>query len=220
MEIPRSTNLIPTVVESTDRGERAFDIYSRLLKDRIVFVGEPIDDQLANLVIAQMLFLEHEDPDQDIHLYVNSPGGEVYAGLAIYDAMQVVRCDVATLCLGMAASIGAVLLAGGATGKRMALPNARVMIHQGSGGYSGNVPDVEVAARETLTLSNRVCEILAAHTGQAFERVKRDAERDYYLTAEEAKEYGLVDEVLEPAQVRLPAPPSPNGRSANGREKR
>ena len=216
MEVPRIENLIPMVVESTNRGERAFDIYSRLLKDRIVFLGSTIDDQIANVVIAQMLFLEHDDPTQDIRLYINSPGGAIYAGLAIYDTMQMVRCDVATLCLGMGASMGAVLLAGGAKGKRFVLPNARVMIHQGSGGFSGNVPDVEVAARETLLLSNRCCEILAAHSGQAFDRVKRDAERDYYMTAREAQEYGLVDEVLDSAPIVVP-PPSPNGRSGNGR---
>ncbi len=218
MEIPRHQNLIPMVVESTNRGERAFDIYSRLLKDRIVFLGSPVDDQVANAIIAQMLFLEHDDPTQDIRLYINSPGGAIYAGLAIYDTMQMVRCDVATLCLGMGASMGAVLLAGGARGKRFALPNARVMIHQGSGGFSGNVPDVEVAARETLLLSTRCCEILAAHSGQAFDKVKRDAERDYYMTAREAREYGLVDEVLDAAPIAVP-PMSPNGRSTNGVEK-
>jgi len=217
MEIPRVEGLVPMVVESTNRGERSYDIYSRLLKDRIIFLGTLVDDPIANLIVAQMLFLEHEDPGQEIRLYINSPGGAVYAGLAIYDAMQMVRCDVSTLCLGMGASMGAVLLAGGTRGKRFALPNARIMIHRGSGGFSGNVPDIEVAARETLMLSNRMCEILALHTGQDFDTVKRDAERDYYLTAQEAKAYGLVDEVLERAEGTVMVSPSANGRSGNGR---
>lgn len=198
MEIPKIDNLVPMVVETTNRGERAFDIYSRLLKDRIIFLGTPVDDQIANLIIAQMLFLAHEDPDQDIRLYINSPGGAVYAGLAIYDTMQMIKPDVATFCMGMGASMAAVLLAGGTTGKRYALPNARVMIHQGSAGFRGNVPDIEVMARETLNITTKLNEILAQHTGQPFERVKRDTERDYFMTAPEAREYGLVDEVLEP----------------------
>jgi ATP-dependent Clp protease protease subunit len=198
MEIPTIENLVPMVVESTNRGERAFDIYSRLLKDRIIFLGTPVDDQIANLIIAQMLFLEHDDPAQDIRLYINSPGGVVYSGLAIYDTMQMIKPDVQTFCMGMGASMAAVLLAGGTQGKRFALPNARVMIHQGSAGFRGNVPDIEVAARETLSLTTKLTEILALHTGQTFDKVKRDTERDYYMTAQEAKEYGVVDDVLDP----------------------
>jgi ATP-dependent Clp protease protease subunit len=201
MKLPTVENLVPMVVESTNRGERAFDIYSRLLKDRIIFLGTPVDDQVANLIIAQMLFLAHEDPDQDIRLYINSPGGIVYSGLAIYDTMQMIKPDVATFCMGMGASMAAVLLAGGSHGKRFALPNARVMIHQGSAGFRGAVPDIEVVARETLSLTTKLTEILATHTGQQFEKVKRDTERDYYMTAQEAKEYGIVDEVLEPSKI-------------------
>ena len=201
MHIPTIENLIPMVVESTNRGERAFDIYSRLLKDRIIFLGFPVDDQIANLIIAQMLFLAHEDPDQDIKLYINSPGGVVYSGLAIYDTIQMIKPDVATFCLGMNASMAAVLLASGTPGKRFALPNSRVMIHQGSAGFRGAVPDIEVVARETLSLTTKLTEILAQHTGQPFEKVKRDSDRDYYMTAQEAKEYGMVDEVLEPSKI-------------------
>ena len=211
MEIPKIENLVPMVVESTNRGERAFDIYSRLLKDRIIFLGTPVDDQIANLIIAQMLFLAHEDPEQDIRLYINSPGGVVYSGLAIYDTMQMVKPDVSTFCMGMGASMAAVLLAGGTEGKRFALPNARVMIHQGSAGFRGNVPDIEVAARETLSLTTKLTEILAKHSGQDYDKVKRDTERDYYMTAEEAKQYGLVDEVLEPANVAAAATAGVNG---------
>jgi ATP-dependent Clp protease protease subunit len=221
MEIPTIENLIPMVVESTNRGERAFDIYSRLLKDRIIFLGTPVDDQIANVIIAQMLFLEHEDPNQDIRLYINSPGGVVYSGLAIYDTMQMIKPDVATFCMGMGASMAAVLLAGGTKGKRFALPNARVMIHQGSAGFRGNIPDIEVVARETLNLTIKLTEILALHTGQPFDRVKRDTERDYYMTAEEAKVYGLIDEVLEPSKlVELAAEQQgANGSSSNGKKK-
>jgi ATP-dependent Clp protease protease subunit len=218
MTVPHYQHLVPMVVESTSRGERSYDIYSRLLKDRIIVLGTAVDDDIANQIIAQMLFLEHEDPDQDIRLYINSPGGEVYPGLAIYDAMQTVRCDVATLCLGLGASMGALLLAGGAAGKRLAQPNARIMIHRGSGGFAGNVPDVEVAARETLLLSNRCCEILARHTGQPFDKVKRDAERDNFMTAQEAKEYGLVDQVMESSHGGPWDRVSPNGASPNGRD--
>ncbi len=199
MEIPTIENLIPMVVESSNRGERAYDIYSRLLRDRIIFLGTPVEDQVANAIIAQMLFLAHDDPDQDIRLYINSPGGVVYSGLAIYDTMQMIKPDVATFCMGMGASMAAVLLAGGAQGKRFALPNARVMVHQGSAGFRGNVPDIEVAARETLNLTTKLTEILAQHTGQPFDKVKRDTERDYYMTAHEAKAYGIIDEVLEPS---------------------
>ncbi|HET9014163.1 MAG TPA: ATP-dependent Clp protease proteolytic subunit [Thermomicrobiaceae bacterium] len=189
--------LIPMVVESTNRGERAYDIYSRLLRDRIVFLGTPVDDQIANAIIAQMIFLEYENPEQDIKLYINSPGGLVYAGLAIYDTMQMIRCDVATYCIGLGASMAAVLLAGGTTGKRFALPNSRILIHQGSSGFRGSVPDIEIQARETISLTTKMTEILAFHTGQSFERVKRDTERDYFMSAQEAKEYGIVDHVLD-----------------------
>jgi len=214
MEIPKIENLVPMVVETTNRGERAFDIYSRLLKDRIIFLGTPVDDQIANLIIAQMLFLAHEDPEQDIRLYINSPGGVVYSGLAIYDTMQMIKPDVATFCMGMGASMAAVLLAGGTKGKRFGLPNARVMIHQGSAGFRGAVPDIEVVARETLSLTTKLTEILAAHSGQPYDKVKRDTERDYYMTAQEAKEYGIIDEVLEPSRV----PAEVAGATGNGRE--
>ena len=217
MEIPTIENLVPMVVETTNRGERAYDIYSRLLKDRIIILGTPVDDQIANLIIAQMLFLAHEDPDQDIRLYINSPGGVVYSGLAIYDTMQMIKPDVATFCMGMGASMAAVLLAGGAPGKRFALPNARSLGHQGSAGFHGNVPDIEVAARETLNLTTRLIEILSAHTGQPFDRVKHDTERDYYMTADDAKEYGLIDEVLLP--LHGPAAVAAAGVSANGHQK-
>jgi ATP-dependent Clp protease protease subunit len=218
MHIPSVDNLIPMVVESSNRGERAFDIYSRLLKDRIIFLGTPVDDQIANVIIAQMLFLAHDDPDQDIRLYINSPGGVVYSGLAIYDTMQMIKPDVSTFCMGMGASMAAVLLAAGTPGKRYALPNARVMIHQGSAGFRGNVPDIEVLARETLSLTTKLTEIMADHTGQTFEKVKRDTERDYYMTAQEAKEYGIVDEVLEPSKPL--AGVTPIGESTeNGRQK-
>ncbi len=215
MNIPDVNALIPMVVESTNRGERAFDIYSRLLKDRIIFLGTPVEDQIANVIIAQMLFLEHEDPNQDIRLYINSPGGVVYSGLAIYDTMQMIKPDVATFCMGMGASMAAVLLAGGAKGKRFALPNARVMIHQGSSGFRGAVPDIEVAARETLNLTTKLTEIMALHSNQPFEKVKRDTERDYYMTAADAKEYGIIDEVLEPSKLSglsIPAETEPNGK--------
>jgi ATP-dependent Clp protease, protease subunit len=189
--------LVPMVIESSARGERAFDIYSRLLKDRIIFLGDPIEDHVANLIIAQLLFLESEDPEKDIQLYINSPGGVVTSGMAIYDTMQYLRAPVSTICIGQAASMGAVLLAAGATGKRYALPNSRIMIHQGSGGFRGNTPDVEIQMREMMHLTDRLMEILAKHTGQEFEKVKRDSERDKFMSAEEAKEYGLIDEVFE-----------------------
>jgi ATP-dependent Clp protease protease subunit len=206
MRIPTVENIIPMVVESSNRGERAYDIYSRLLKDRIVFLGTPVNDDVANAIIAQMLFLAHEDPDQDIKLYINSPGGVIYSGLAIYDTMQMIKPDVQTYSMGFSASMGAVLLAGGTAGKRYALPNARILIHQGSGGFSGAIPDIEVAARETLTLSAKCISIIADHSGQTFEKVKRDADRDFYMTAQEAKAYGIIDEVLEPVHsVKVPA---------------
>jgi ATP-dependent Clp protease, protease subunit len=188
--------LVPMVIESSARGERAFDIYSRLLKDRIIFLGDAIEDNVANLIIAQLLFLESEDPEKDIQLYINSPGGVVTSGLAIYDTMRYLRAPVSTICIGQAASMGAVLLAAGAPGKRYALPNARIMIHQGSGGFRGNTPDVEIQMREMLHLTDRLMHILAEHTGQEFDKVKRDSERDYFMSAEEAKAYGLVDEVF------------------------
>ncbi len=191
------SQLVPMVVEQTARGERAYDIYSRMLKERIIFLMGPVDDHIASLITAQLLFLEADDPEQDIKLYINSPGGVVYSGLAIYDTMQMIKPDVATFCMGFGASMGAVLLAGGTKGKRFALPNARILIHQGSGGFSGAVPDIEVAAREALTLSAKCIAILAAHSGQPYEKVKRDSDRDYYMSAQEAREYGLIDEVLE-----------------------
>ena len=197
MQIPTLENLIPMVVESSNRGERAFDIYSRLLKDRIIFLGTPVDDQIANVIIAQMLYLEHENPDADIKLYINSPGGVVYSGLAIYDTMQMIKPDVATFCMGMGASMAAVLLAGGAKGKRYALPNARIMIHQGSAGFRGAIPDIEVVANEVISLTQKLTQILADHSNQPYDKVKRDTERDYYMTSAEAKDYGLIDEVLD-----------------------
>jgi ATP-dependent Clp protease protease subunit len=201
MENPSIHNLVPMVIESTNRGERSFDIYSRLLKDRIIFLGTPVESQMANLIIAQLLFLDHDDPEADIRLYINSPGGEVYSGLAIYDTMQMIRPDIQTYCIGMGASMAAVLLAGGTPGKRFALPNSRIMIHQGSSGFRGNIPDIEVQAKETFSVINKLTEILATHTGQPFDNVKEDTQRDYYMTGEEARAYGLVDEVLEPAPV-------------------
>lgn len=190
-------NLVPMVVEQSARGERAYDIFSRLLKERIIFIGTPIDDDIANLVIAQLLFLEKEDPDKDIEFYINSPGGLVTAGLAIYDTMQIVKADIATICVGQAASMAAVLLAGGTKGKRYALPNARMMIHQGSAGFQGTPSDIDIQAKEVLRYKALLNKLLADHTGQPLERVERDTDRDYYMSAEEAREYGLVDEVLE-----------------------
>lgn len=203
MENPQIHNLIPMVIESTNRGERSFDIYSRLLKDRIIFLGTPVESQMANLIIAQLLFLDHDDPEADISIYINSPGGEVYSGLAIYDTMQMIRPDIRTYCVGMGASMAAVLLAGGTAGKRYALPNSRIMIHQGSSGFRGNIPDIEVQARETFSVINKLTQILADHTGQPFDKVKADTQRDYYMTGEEAREYGLVDQVLTPAPLDL-----------------
>lgn len=189
--------LIPMVVEQTSRGERAYDIYSRLLKDRIIFVGGPIDDTMANLVIAQMLFLQGEDPEKDINLYVNSPGGSVTAGLAIYDTMQYVKPQVSTVCVGLAASMAAVLLAAGAEGKRYALPYSRIMVHQPLGGASGQATDIEIQAREILRMKGITHQILARHTKQPLDRIERDTERDYYMSAEEAREYGLIDGIFE-----------------------
>jgi ATP-dependent Clp protease protease subunit len=188
--------LVPMVIESSARGERAFDIYSRLLKERIIFLGEPIEDHIANLVIAQLLFLESEDPTKDISLYVNSPGGVVTSGLAIYDTMQYLKAPVSTICIGQAASMASVLLAAGAKGKRFALPNSRIMIHQGSAGFRGNTPDVEIQMREVMHLTERLTKILASHTGQPVDKVKADSDRDFYMGADEAKAYGLIDEVF------------------------
>ena len=190
-------NVIPMVVEQSARGERAYDIYSRLLKDRIVFIGEPVSDHLANLVIAELLFLEKEDPDADIDIYINSPGGSVSAGLAMYDVMQMIKCDVATICVGMAASMGAILLAGGAAKKRYALPNARIMIHAVAGGYEGTVQDAEIRLKEMVRAHDSLNEILARHTGQPFDKVRRDMDRDYFMSPQEALEYGIIDKIAE-----------------------
>jgi ATP-dependent Clp protease, protease subunit len=195
--------LVPMVIESSARGERAFDIYSRLLKERIIFLGEPIEDHVANLVIAQLLFLESEDQEKDIMLYINSPGGIVTSGLAIYDTMQYLKAPVSTICIGQAASMGAVLLAAGTKGKRYALPNSRIMLHQGSGGFRGNTPDVEIQVKEMLHLTDRLMRILAEHSGQEFEKVKKDADRDYFMSSAEAKSYGLIDAVFEPTGESL-----------------
>ncbi len=196
----RNLGLVPMVVEQTARGERGYDIYSRLLKDRIIFAVGPVEDHMANLIIAQMLFLESENPDKDIHLYINSPGGAVTSGMAIYDTMQFIRCDVLTMCVGHAASMGALLLAGGAKGKRFALPNSRVMIHQPSGGSQGVAADIEIQAREILRMREQLNGILAHHTGQPVEQIARDTDRDRWLTPVEAVEYGLIDQVQEPRQ--------------------
>ena len=197
---------MPYVVEQTHRGERSYDIYSRLLKDRIVFLGTPVDDDVANVIIAQLLFLESEDPDKDINLYINSPGGSVTSGLAIYDTMQYVKPQVSTICLGQAASMGAFLLAGGAPGKRFAVPNCRIMIHQLSGGFQGQASDIEIHAKEALRLKSRLNDLLAKHTGQPLERVEKDTDRDYFMGAGEAKEYGLIDDVITHRHRPAPTP--------------
>ena len=194
---PRMSPMIPMVIEQTSRGERAFDIYSRLLNERIIFLGTPVDDQIANLIVAQLLHLESEDPDKDIFLYINSPGGSVYHGLAIYDTMQFIKPDVQTICVGIAMSMGALLLAGGAHGKRMALPNAKILIHQLSGGFSGQATDIEIHAREALDLRKRLDEIIAKHTGQPLEKISSDTERDFFMSSPEAVEYGIIDQVIE-----------------------
>ncbi|MBI5745496.1 MAG: ATP-dependent Clp endopeptidase proteolytic subunit ClpP [Nitrospirae bacterium] len=188
--------LVPIVIEQTNRGERAYDIYSRLLKDRIIFIGTAIDDNFSNLIIAQLLFLEAEDPEKDISLYVNSPGGIVTAGLAIYDTMQYIKPDVSTICIGQAASMGAVLLAAGKKGKRFALPNARIMIHQPMGGFQGQATDIDIQAKEIMRMRQTVDDILARHTGQALEKIRQDTERDFFMSGDAAKEYGLIDEVI------------------------
>ncbi|CUS76965.1 ATP-dependent Clp protease proteolytic subunit ClpP [Candidatus Kryptonium thompsonii] len=193
--------LVPIVVEQTSRGERAYDIFSRLLKERIVFIGTPIDDTVASLVIAQLLFLESEDPDKDIYLYINSPGGVISAGLAIYDTMQYIKPDVATICIGMAASMAAVILAGGAKGKRTALPNSRIMIHQPWGGVQGTAADIRIQAEEILRMKKKINEILAKHTGRPIEQIEKDTDRDYYMSAEEAKEYGIIDQILVKREI-------------------
>jgi ATP-dependent Clp protease, protease subunit len=190
-------SVIPMVIEQTSRGERAFDIYSRLLNERIIFLGTPVDDQIANLIVAQLLHLESEDPDKDIALYINSPGGVVYPGLAIYDTMQFIKPDVQTICVGMAMSMGAIILAGGAKGKRMALPNAKILIHQGSAGFHGQPTDIEIQAREVINLKRLMEEIMSKHTEQELEKVSTDMDRDYYMTAQEAVDYGIIDVVIE-----------------------
>ena len=189
-------NLVPMVVEQSPRGERAYDIYSRLLKERIVFLGTPVNDEIASLIIAQLLFLEAEDPDKDITFYVNSPGGGVTAGLAIYDTMQYVRCDIVTLCMGQAASMGALLLTAGTKGKRYALPNSRILIHQPMGGFQGQATDIDIHAQEILRMRNDLNKILVYHTGQNIRKIKKDTDRDYFMNAVEAKKYGIIDEVL------------------------
>ncbi len=193
----RALNLVPIVVEQSARGERAYDIYSRLLKERVIFCVGPIDDYMANVIVAQLLFLESENPDKDINLYINSPGGAVTAGMAIYDTMQFVRPSISTMCIGQAASMGAVLLAAGAQGKRYCLPNSRVMIHQPLGGYSGQASDIDIHAREILLIRERLNRILASHTGQPLDRISRDTDRDYFMSAEDSRAYGVVDAVLD-----------------------
>lgn len=193
---PQPESLIPMVVESTNRGERAFDIYSRLLKERIILLGTPIDDQIANLIVAQLLFLEHDDPERDIHLYINSPGGSIYAGLAIYDTMHAIRPNVSTVCVGMAASMATIILAGGAKGKRYSLPNSTIHMHPAIGGARGSGPDVEIQARELLRMQQLGRQLMSNDTGQSVERIARDFDRDLFMTPEQAKEYGIIDEVL------------------------
>lgn len=197
--------LVPVVVEQTSRGERAFDIYSRLLGERIVMLGTPIDDAVANLITAQLIYLEHDDPERDISLYINSPGGQVYAGLAIYDTMQFIGPDVATYCYGMAMSFAAILLAAGAPGKRYALPNSKLMIHQGAAGFQGTPTDIEIQAKEVLAVRRRMVEIIAQHSGQSVEQIEKDIDRDRYMTTEEGKAYGIIDEILthRPSQAKL-----------------
>ena len=198
--------MVPMVVEQTSRGERAFDIYSRLLNERIIFLGTPVTEDIANLIVAQLIHLESEDPDKDISMYINSPGGSVYAGLAIYDTMQYIKPDVQTICVGIAMSMGALLLGGGAAGKRMATPNSKILIHQVSGGFQGQATDIEIHAKEIIDIRRRLDEIIARHTGQDIERVKRDTERDYFMSAEEAVEYNIVDRVIESRGAVNPEP--------------
>ena len=198
--------LVPVVIEQTNRGERSFDIYSRLLKDRIIFLGTQVDDAISNVVIAQLLFLESEDPDKDIMLYINSPGGLVTAGLAIYDTMQYVRCDVATICMGQAASMGALLLCAGARGKRFALPHARIMIHQPLGGVQGQATDIDIQAKEILRMREELNRILVHHTGQGMDKIQKDTDRDFFMTAEQARDYKIVDEVISQKPTTRPVP--------------
>ena len=209
--------LVPTVVESTSRGERGYDIFSRLLKERIIFLGTPIDDDVASLIIAQLLFLESEDPAKDIMVYINSPGGVVTAGMAIYDTMQYIKSDVSTICLGQAASMGSFLLAAGAPGKRIALPNSRIMIHQPLGGARGQATDIQIQAQEILRIKNYLTTLLSIHTQQPVEKLHKDMERDYYMSAAEAKDYGLIDQVLTPriGADNVPMPPMPDGDSTD-----
>jgi ATP-dependent Clp protease, protease subunit len=209
MQMDKAQLLVPMVVEQTGRGERGYDIYSRLLKDRIVFIGTPIDDNVANLIIAQMLYLQSEDPAKDINLYVNSPGGSVTAGLAIYDTIQFVKCDVTTYCVGQAASMGAVLLAAGSKGKRFALPNARIMIHQPWGGVQGQASDISIQAKEILRMRDRLNEILAMHTGKPVESITKDTDRDFFMSAAEARDYGLVDDVVKSRRDNEKKPEKP-----------
>jgi ATP-dependent Clp protease protease subunit len=208
----QALNLVPMVVEQTARGERSYDIYSRLLKERVVFLVGPVEDHVANVIVAQLLFLESENPDKDIHLYINSPGGSVTAGLAIYDTMQFVKPSVSTMCIGQAASMGALLLAGGAAGKRFCLPHSRLMIHQPLGGFQGQATDIDIHAREILSIRDRLNEILSKHTGQTIEKVSLDTERDNFMSAEDAKDYGLIDEVLDNRDAA--APPTIQGPTA------
>jgi ATP-dependent Clp protease protease subunit len=213
MYLPTHLGIVPTVVESTSRGERGWDIFSRLLKERIIFLGTPIDDDVANLIIAQLLFLESEDPGKDIMMYINSPGGVVTAGMAIYDTMQYIQSDISTVCLGQAASMGSFLLAGGAPGKRIALPNSRIMIHQPSGGARGQATDIQVQAQEILRMKRYLTQLLAIHTKQPEEKLLKDMERDFYMSASEAMEYGLIDQVLTPriGEKQVPMPPMEGG---------
>ncbi len=197
---PTALNLVPMVVEQTARGERAYDIYSRLLKDRLIFIVGSVEDQMANLIVAQLLYLESENPNKDIHLYINSPGGTVSSGLAVYDTMQFINCDVSTICIGQAASMGALLLTGGSKGKRYALPHSRVMVHQPSAGYQGQVTDISIHAEEVIALKRRLNEIMAKHTGQDFKQIEQDLERDNFMSAEDAVKYGLIDTVLTDRQ--------------------
>ena len=197
-------NLVPMVVEQTARGERAYDIYSRLLKERVVFIVGPVEDHMANLIVAQLLYLESENPDKDIHLYINSPGGSVTAGLSVYDTMQFINCDVSTICVGQAASMGALLLGGGAAGKRFALPHSRVMMHQPSAGYSGQATDIDIHAKEVLEIKRRLNEIMARHTGQTLKQIEKDLERDNFMSGAEAVKYGLIDTVLQ-QRTEMPA---------------
>ena len=205
LDSPRPENIIPMVVETGPRGERAFDIYSMLLRERIIILGSPIMDQVANLIVAQLLYLEREDPDKDISLYINSPGGVISAGLAIYDTIQLIKPDVSTICVGLAASMGTVLLCSGAVGKRYALPNATIHMHQPMGGAQGQASDIEIAAREILRMQDKIRQIISQHSGQPYERVARDTDRDYYLTPEQAHEYGIIDEVLIKPAVDIAA---------------